>query len=328
MESLKLLVTLLPLSLSAGINLYATVLTLGLSIRFHWIEGIPEPLLIFGNWWIIGVAGFFFVCEFVVDKFNFFDTIWDVIHTFIRPIGAAILGFTVLGQVDPILSVIGGLICGGIAFSSHSTKAGSRVLVNTSPEMFSNIIISLCEDIFTVTLTFLTLKHPYWGCFISLVIFIFIIIFFPRLIGWCFFQLKAIITRLLSFFISHKDYDSIPLDYMMHVNHQQVERVLFCKCCGLEGVNSRAGYLAIYENELIFIYKKWFKIKKWSKPLEDISNFYFRRKILIDMLAIPYKNKKEKWKTAKFLFLKTRSIPADKFYRQLLPFVTSEADNS
>lgn len=133
----------------SGINLYATVATLGLLSRFANLK-LPGELDVVTNWWVIGVALFLFVIEFVADKIQVVDSIWDVIHTFIRIPAGAVLAATAFGDFDRSIQVIALLAGGGLAASSHGTKAATRALINTSPEPFSNIAASVLEDVLVV----------------------------------------------------------------------------------------------------------------------------------------------------------------------------------
>ena len=133
----------------SGINLYATVATLGLLGRFANLK-LPGELDVVTNWWVIGVALFLFVIEFVADKIQVVDSIWDVIHTFIRIPAGAVIAATAFGDFDRSIQVIALLVGGGLAASSHGTKAATRALINTSPEPFSNIAASVVEDVLVV----------------------------------------------------------------------------------------------------------------------------------------------------------------------------------
>jgi len=133
----------------SGINLYATVATLGLLSRFAHLK-LPGDLDVVTNWWVIGVALFLFVIEFIADKIQLVDSVWDIIHTFIRIPAGAVLAATAFGDFDRSVQVIALLLGGGLALSSHGTKAAARALINTSPEPVSNIVVSLGEDILAV----------------------------------------------------------------------------------------------------------------------------------------------------------------------------------
>jgi flagellar biosynthesis protein FliQ len=133
----------------SGINLYATVATLGLLSRFAHLK-LPGDLDVVTNWWVIGVALFLFVIEFIADKIQLVDSVWDIIHTFIRIPAGAVLAATAFGDFDKSVQVIALLLGGGLALSSHGTKAAARALINASPEPVSNIVVSLSEDILAV----------------------------------------------------------------------------------------------------------------------------------------------------------------------------------
>jgi hypothetical protein len=143
----------------AGINLYATVATLGLLGRFAHLK-LPGELDVVTNWWVIGVALFLFVIEFVADKVQLVDSVWDIVHTFIRIPAGAVLAATAFGDFDKSVQVIAFLLGGGLALSSHGTKAAARALINTSPEPVSNIVVSLAEDVLAVTTVVLSVFLP------------------------------------------------------------------------------------------------------------------------------------------------------------------------
>lgn len=129
----------------SGINLYAAVATLGLLGRFTSIQ-LPGELQIVTNWWVIAVASSLYVVEFVADKVPLVDSVWDAVHTFIRVPAGAVLAAAAFGDFDKGIQVVAFLLGGGLALSSHSTKAATRVAINTSPEPVSNIVASLFED--------------------------------------------------------------------------------------------------------------------------------------------------------------------------------------
>ena len=169
MEWLATLGRTMGFSLAAGVNLYATVAILGLASRYQWVE-LPEQFKAFDNPWIIGAAGVLYVVEFVADKVPWVDSIWDTIHTVIRPVGGAVIAVASLGDSSPATTAAIALLGGVVSASSHATKAGTRVAANTSPEPFSNWALSLGEDFFVIGLSFLTLKFPLLALGVSLAI--------------------------------------------------------------------------------------------------------------------------------------------------------------
>src|SRR6478672_5601433 len=146
-------------SFAAGINLYATVAILGLASRFDWVS-LPPQFKVFDNDIVIGAAIVMYVIEFVADKIPWVDSIWDAVHTAIRPIGGALIAVATLGDASPAVKGLVALLGGTLAAGTHFTKAGTRAVANASPEPFTNWILSISEDIFVVGLGMLALNHP------------------------------------------------------------------------------------------------------------------------------------------------------------------------
>jgi len=145
---------------TSGINLYATVTVLGLLEKFGFAK-LPGGLDVLNNWWIIGFAGGLYLVEFFADKIPYLDSVWDVIHTFIRiPAGAAV-AYAATSQMDPTVYTIVTLLGGGLALSSHGTKAALRAGANLSPEPVSNWILSLTEDGVAFTGVLLAVFAPF-----------------------------------------------------------------------------------------------------------------------------------------------------------------------
>ena len=163
-------------SFAAGINLYATVAILGLASRYNWVA-LPPQYQAFDNDFIIATALGLFVIEFIADKIPWFDSVWDTIHTAIRPVGGAMIAVTTLGEASPSTEVLVGLLGGTLAAGTHFSKAGTRALANTSPEPFSNWILSLAEDGFVVMLGLIALKYPVIAAVIVIVGVIVIVMF-------------------------------------------------------------------------------------------------------------------------------------------------------
>lgn len=144
---------------SSGLNVYATVATLGLLQRFGIIH-LPQNLQVLAHPWVLAIAIVLYSVEFLADKIPFVDTIWDTIHTLIRPPAAALLAFAAAGTAPAEWRWGAALLAGGVALTSHSTKASARAAANASPEPFSNWFLSLGEDILAVWLTWMASAHP------------------------------------------------------------------------------------------------------------------------------------------------------------------------
>lgn len=144
---------------SSGLNLYATVATLGLLQRFGVLH-LPPNLQVLSHPWVLGIAIVLYVIEFFADKIPYFDTVWDAVHTFIRPPAAALLAYAAAGAAPTEWRWGAALLAGSVALTSHGTKASARAAVNTSPEPFSNWILSFGEDALAVWLTWMATAHP------------------------------------------------------------------------------------------------------------------------------------------------------------------------
>lgn len=149
-------------SLLSGWRLYLTIFVTGLAMRLQWIS-LPENLQMLdalANPWVLGISAIGAIAEFFADKIAWLDSVWDTIHTVIRPLGGALLAMAVVDAGDPAWQVIVFLLGGGAALMSHGAKAGARAMVNTSPEPFSNAVVSTGEDIATGGLLVLAFANP------------------------------------------------------------------------------------------------------------------------------------------------------------------------
>jgi len=144
---------------SSGLNLYATVATLGLLQRFGVVH-LPASLQALGHPWVIGIAAALYLVEFFADKIPYLDMVWDFVHTFIRPPAAALLAYAATGAAGAEWRWGAALLAAGVALTSHGTKASARAAVNTSPEPFSNWVLSLGEDALAVWLSWMATAHP------------------------------------------------------------------------------------------------------------------------------------------------------------------------
>lgn len=165
----------LAFAVGAGINLYATVLVIGLASRFDWVN-LPDSFEPLASSWVIGGAAALFVLEFLADKIPWIDSLWDAIHTLIRPIGAGVVAVAALGPASPGMEIAAALLGAAIGASTHAAKAGTRLAVNASPEPASNIAVSLVEDGFVVGLVLLLLTHPLLGLGLALLALVTILI--------------------------------------------------------------------------------------------------------------------------------------------------------
>ncbi len=172
MEAVELIALASSVSLLAGWRLYLVTFVTGLGMKFGWVD-LPEQLAaldVLANPWLIGVAGVAAVAEFFADKIAWVDSAWDAVHSFIRPLGGALLSLAIVDAGDPAWQVGSFLLGGGAAFLAHAGKAGARTMVNASPEPFSNIAVSTAEDVATGGLLALAIANPIAAALIALIL--------------------------------------------------------------------------------------------------------------------------------------------------------------
>ncbi len=172
----------------SGINLYATVATLGILERYHLVK-LPGDLTMLGEWWVIGLAVILYTIEFIADKIPAIDTAWDALHTFIRVPAGAILAASAFADFDPAVKIAAMIMGGGIALSSHGTKAATRLAANTSPEPISNVALSLGEDALTFGSAILMAFYP--------VVILVVVVIFLIIALWLLPKIVRAIRRLL-----------------------------------------------------------------------------------------------------------------------------------
>lgn len=181
MEMLAFFGRTLGFSFAAGVNLYATVAILGLSARYGWVS-LPSEYQIFDNDWVIGSAIVLYVFEFFADKIPWVDSAWDALHTVVRPIGGALIAVAALGEASGGVTAAVALLGGTVAAGSHATKAAARLAVNSSPEPFSNWLLSFAEDGLVIGLGLLALKYPVAALVVSLLLLGAIVLVFGLLV--------------------------------------------------------------------------------------------------------------------------------------------------
>ena len=172
MEAVELIVLASTVSLLAGWRLYLVTLVTGLAMKFGWID-LPERLQaldVIANNWVIGIAAVGTIAEFFADKVAWVDSAWDAIHSFVRPLGGALLSLAIIDAGDPAWQVASFLLGGGAAFVAHAGKAGARTIVNASPEPFSNIAVSTAEDVATGGLLALAIANPVAAALIAAIL--------------------------------------------------------------------------------------------------------------------------------------------------------------
>ena len=303
MDVLQTLAVALGLAALSGYSLYLTVFLTGLAVHFDWIHLAPQyaSLQVLADPVVIIVSGILFVIEFFVDKIPWLDSLWDAIHTVIRPIGGALLAIQALGHPGPVFNVIVGLIAGAVTFTSHSVKTGTHLVVNQSPEPFSNVAVSLGENVMVGAMFALLWSHPLVALGILLVLFSVAFYFLPRI--W-----RTISIRI--WFIRQKMKQPArrtavellanlpgPYEHWFHKLVEPRQTVRWAVPCitgkGRLIPRDQFGYLTATEEQLsqvFFIVKGWFA----SAKLFEIDDFEptLRQRFLYDEIVLftPGKN--------------------------------------
>ena len=172
MSALELVALASSVSLLAGWRLYFVTLVTGLAMQWGWVD-LPDQLRaldVLASNWVIGIAAVGTIAEFFADKIAWVDSAWDAIHTWVRPLGGALLSLAIVDAGDPAFQVGSFLLGGGAAFLAHAGKAGARAMVNASPEPVSNVIVSTGEDIATGGLMALAIANPIAAALIALIL--------------------------------------------------------------------------------------------------------------------------------------------------------------
>jgi len=191
MIGVELLALAASTSLLAGWRLYLATFVTGWAMRLGWID-LPDKLValdVLQNPWVLVISGAAAVFEFFADKIAFIDSLWDGINTFVRPVGGALLALAIVDPGDPVWQVAAFLLGGGAAFVAHAGKAGARALVNSSPEPFSNVVVSTGEDVATAGLLALSIANPVAAALIALILVIASL--------WLIFAARGVVKRLI-----------------------------------------------------------------------------------------------------------------------------------
>ena len=191
MSAIELIALASTVSLLAGWRLYLVTFAVGLAMKFGWVA-LPQQLHaldVLANNWIIGIAALGTLAEFFADKIAWVDSLWDAIHSVVRPLGGALLSMAIIDGGDPAWQVGSFLLGGGAALLAHAGKAGARALVNASPEPFSNVVVSTGEDIATAGLLGLAIANPIAAALIALILVILSI--------WLVLSARRLLKRLL-----------------------------------------------------------------------------------------------------------------------------------
>ncbi len=318
MEVVQLLAAVLPLAFTSGLNLYLTVLVLGLAIRMGWITDAPQGLQVLGSLPVVLTAFTLYVIGFFADKIQFVDNLWDSIHTLIRPAGAALLAFATVAQIDPTVSVIAALLAGSVSLATHAGKAGTRVAVNTmSPaENVSNIALSVGEDVVVAGVSILTVFAPLLALFFTLLLLGVLAVVVPQTLRWTWLTLNAVFNWVRAPFYQQLDPDPLPKgDADLYAPRVPTTSVR----CGAQvrsDFGERQGYLSLFTSGLGFTYGRAVTGQRtaWELDYNRIEHVAIRSEGLLILLDIAFVDKFSNQQRALFLFTRERK----QFVEQLI----------
>ncbi|MEZ0276662.1 MAG: DUF4126 domain-containing protein [Roseimicrobium sp.] len=291
MHILEQLGVALGLATLAGVNLYLTVFLTGLAVRFDLLHLAQQhqALEVLGHPVVLIVAGLLFAMEFLADKVPWIDSLWDSVHTFIRPVGGVLLGLQAVGEMPLYVQVATALVAGGAALTTHTAKAGTRLAVNHSPEPVSNITLSVAEDVGVAGGVALTLLHPGVALAVFTVLLVVLWYLLPRLWRtsrttlWLMWQkVKMPAKQLLSDGeVELKQVISSPLRDLLRIhgnvdetNVHTAVRCLSARCKGVRGLMTNLhGVLVLTSNPdaAWFAASRGMRDRLFKLPLADVS---------------------------------------------------------
>ncbi|HYP05852.1 MAG TPA: DUF4126 domain-containing protein [Bryobacteraceae bacterium] len=307
MDTVHLLGSAMGLGLMAGIRLYATVFALGLAIRMGWFDLSPSfaNLSVLAQTPVLAVSGVAFAVEFLADKVPWIDSMWDSVHTVIRPVGAAVLGFTALGSLDPTTQTLIALLCGGVAFTGHTSKAATRLVVNHSPEPFTNMGLSLAEELMVPAGLWIAFEHPLLAISIVgvfLAIFAWLSPEVIRLLHVSWMALRCLIARWFGSPVPVADvplpespvarllrtlpFQPLPPKYARRLEGNASAGI---QCVGthrVRGLKNSIGYLCVTPDGLVFVAQRMFRLRTYRVPWSNLQNVSLKRGIFFDSLSL------------------------------------------
>jgi uncharacterized protein DUF4126 len=310
MGVLEILGSALGIGMLAGIRLYATVLALGLAIRFHFYTPSKEmaDLAVLADTRVLLAAGVLCLIEFLADKVPWLDSVWDSFHTFIRPVGAALLAATAFGEMHPLARTMIVLAAGTAALAGHSSKAATRLAVNHSPEPFTNLGLSFLEDAIAPAGLWLAIAHP--------LITLGVVVSFLALFAWLSPKIFRLLRLELNALLSSVQHwlgqsgigagepdnafarlfssQAPPLARLPEAHRaalREMEGVdapagVACAATGsVRGLRQSIGYLWFGPDRAVFVTRRLFRFRTHSIPLDGQAVCY-KGGILMNTLAI------------------------------------------
>lgn len=311
MDIVQQLGTALGLGLLSGVRLYLTILAIGAAIHFKWLSlnASFSGLEVLADWRVMTVAGVACAVEFVADKVPWVDSAWDSIHTFIRPVGAALLGASAFANTDPAIKAMLMILCGGVALTGHSAKSATRLAVNHSPEPFSNVALSLAGDIAVPVATWFTFQYPTVTFGVVAVFLLLTWWLSPKIYRLMRVEAAAIGAVVSRWFGSSESpavnavvpaalreapaeltahLRAIPLPFLtaLRGRYELGPNTSGIRCAGSNGMNglkSSIGYLTFSaDGKLVFVAKRWFRYRFYDVPVREIRKMEWNGSLIMD----------------------------------------------
>lgn len=294
MEAINLLGGAMGLSFVSGINLYATILAVGVGMNSGLIKLAPgmESLEVLGHPLILIIAGAMYTAEFFADKVPWVDSAWDTVHTFIRPIGGALIASSAVGQLDPAAELAVMLAGGSIALSTHATKASARLVINQSPEPFTNTAASVVEDVVAFGGAWLSLRHPAVMLVLVVISLIIIGILGPKVLRLLRVELNVLATLIGNLARDTSvGWERLDDKYRAAVPEGFSPRDTdFClRAVGGKGTGLRRnlmGALCMQDDRLVFLSRSYFRPKCCDLDLTKAEEAWLETKLLLHRLCI------------------------------------------
>ncbi|HET8715982.1 MAG TPA: DUF4126 domain-containing protein [Holophagaceae bacterium] len=285
MTTLQSLAAILGLGFASGVNLYLGALVTGLAIRFQLVTGLPHELDILSHPVVLGVVGILFLVEFLADKLPVVASVWDAIHTFIRPVGGALLALGAAGHMDGGAQVLAALAGGTLALTTHASKMGVRLAAHVAPEPATFTAISVAEDVGVTGLLVLAYTHPVPALILLGVLILGLAFFLPRLLRILRFLLRALGGRLRSF-VSLGARDELPAwaaDAIHPFDPDGRGLVALAFPWSLQGAPRLAeGWLVGAKAEWHFVCRRWGRVKAFHLATDLPQAFRRERGLFYD----------------------------------------------
>lgn len=301
---------ILGFAFAAGLNLYATIALIGVAARLGWIAGLPPAVQGVQNPVVLGTAAALYFVEFFIDKIPHADTVWDVIHTVVRPVAAGLLVAGALGEASFPIQLAGGLLGGAVALGAHGLKAGLRLIMNFRPRKALNVAVSIVEDAFAVAVAVAVLMYPIVALALAAVALPLSLIAGPRLWRAGVLAMRALVARIRGFFgrKQWRDTDALPERLRAVLTPPAIgrgkPRVARAALRGMKGVGAyKNGWVVLSDEQPVFVYLSLLRPRRL--PLPPIHEAVVRRGVWTD--SVEFRNENSSWT----LFLLKDGPPAD-----------------